>query len=222
MTGEIKKRHPAAAALLSLCMMGLGQLYNGQPRRAVVLLLALVFLPYVVVYATTDYLLSIQGIMAFFLGAAIMVGIGVYGIIDAFVGARRAGKFALRRYNRWYVYLSVFLAVAIFHEAFGLAFRLVYDRPVGSFSILSGAMKPTLLVGDYVNADNNAFADRAPERGDIAIFRKPPENEVDHINRIIGLPGDRIQMLDGILHINGEGSTDNASRISTRICTAAK
>lgn len=203
MTGKIKKRHPAAAALLSLCMMGLGQLYNGQPQRAVVFF-ALFFLPYVAGYAISGYLLSFQGIMALFLAVTIGGGIWIFAVIDAFLGARRAGKFALRRYNCWYVYLSVFLAVAIIHEAVDLAYKSLYDRPVGSYSILSGAMEPTLLVGDYVSADNNAYDDQGPKRGDIAVFRKPPENEIDYISRIVGLPEDRIQVLDGRLQINGE------------------
>lgn len=199
MTDKIKKRYPAVAALLSLVLMGLGQLYNGQPRRAVVFL-ALNVLPYVAIAMMSGFLLFFQGIIVFYLAILIFVGIKVFSVIDAFLGARRAGEMALRRYNRWYVYVSVFLAVVVVQSVIELAF----ERPVASFSIPSGAMKPTLLVGDYLHADKNAYADRAPERGDIAIFRKPPENEIDYIKRIVGLPGDRIQMLDGILHINGE------------------
>ena len=199
MTEKSKKRHPAAAALLSLVLMGLGQLYNGRPRRAGVFL-ALAVLPYVLVFTLSGFLLSFQGIMILYLAISIFAGIKIFSVVDAFRGARRAGVMELQRYNRWYVYLSLLLAVVVIQWAIEWAF----ERRVASYSIPSGAMQPTLLVGDYLFADKNAYAGQAPEHGDIAVFRKPPENEIDYIKRIVGLPGDRIQLLDGILHINGK------------------
>lgn len=88
------------------------------------------------------------------------------------------------------------------------------------FNIPSSSMVPTLLVGDYLFVSKfsygyshyslpfspNLFSGRifesTPERGDVAVFKKPPENEVDFIKRLIGMPGDRIQMRDGRLYIN--------------------
>lgn len=90
------------------------------------------------------------------------------------------------------------------------------------FSIPSGSMIPTLLVGDYLFVskysygysrfsfpfglapfDGRIFAGQ-PERGDVAVFKLPADDSTDYIKRIVGLPGDRIQVKDGILHINGE------------------
>ncbi|MCP4316839.1 MAG: signal peptidase I [Hyphomicrobiales bacterium] len=88
------------------------------------------------------------------------------------------------------------------------------------FSIPSGSMMPTLLVGDYLFVSKyaygysrysfpfspNLFSGRIwagePERGDIAVFRYPKNTKIDYIKRVIGLPGDRIQMINGVLHIN--------------------
>ncbi|MGQ4272557.1 signal peptidase I [Terrihabitans sp. B22-R8] len=90
------------------------------------------------------------------------------------------------------------------------------------FSIPSGSMKDTLLVGDYLFVSKfsygysrfsipfspDIFSGRiwsaTPERGDIAVFKLPTDNSTDYIKRVIGLPGDRIQMIDGVLHINGQ------------------
>lgn len=90
------------------------------------------------------------------------------------------------------------------------------------FNIPSGSMKPTLLIGDYLFVSKFSygyshyslpFSPRIfdgrilfdePERGDVAVFKKPGENKTDYIKRIVGLPGDTIQVIGGILHINGE------------------
>lgn len=90
------------------------------------------------------------------------------------------------------------------------------------FNIPSGSMIPTLLVGDYLFVSKFSFGYSRhtialglpvfdgrifftePERGDVVVFKLPSDNKTDYIKRIIGLPGDRIQVVDGILHINGE------------------
>src|SRR5207302_10068770 len=82
-------------------------------------------------------------------------------------------------------------------------------------------MKATLLVGDYLFVSQYSYGyshyslpfsprlfsgrifGSAPERGDVAVFRLPTDDSTDYIKRVIGLPGDRIQMIDGLLHING-------------------
>jgi signal peptidase I len=88
------------------------------------------------------------------------------------------------------------------------------------FNIPSGSLLPTLQVGDYLFVEKYSYGysrfsfplsiipfkgryfESTPERGDIAVFRQPKELNVDYIKRIIGLPGDRIQVKEGILFIN--------------------
>lgn len=89
------------------------------------------------------------------------------------------------------------------------------------FNIPSGSMLPTLLIGDYLFVSKFSYGysryslpfgppifegrvmESIPERGDVAVFRKPTGNHEDYIKRIVGLPGDTIQVVNGILHING-------------------
>ena len=95
--------------------------------------------------------------------------------------------------------------------------RTVLFQP---FNIPSGSMKATLLVGDYLFVSKYTygyshyslpyspplFSGRIlasePKRGDVVVFRLPKDDSVDYIKRVIGLPGDRIQMVNGVLHIN--------------------
>ncbi|MEL1250050.1 signal peptidase I [Aurantiacibacter gilvus] len=90
-----------------------------------------------------------------------------------------------------------------------------------SFNIPSESMMPRLLVGDYLFAQKWSYGysryslplspdigegrlfSSLPDPGDVVIF-KHPIDETDYIKRVIGLPGDTVQMIDGVLHLNGE------------------
>ena len=88
------------------------------------------------------------------------------------------------------------------------------------FNIPSGSMKPTLLVGDYLFVSKFAYGysrhslpfsppigqgrlfGSLPARGDVAVFKLPSNNKTDYIKRIVGLPGDRVQVKGGVLFVN--------------------
>lgn len=80
------------------------------------------------------------------------------------------------------------------------------------FWIPSGSMKPTLLVGDYIAVSQTAFD---PDYGDVIVFR---HNGTDFVKRVVGLSGDRVQMVDGALVINGASvpKTPNGSFSETK------
>jgi signal peptidase I len=110
----------------------------------------------------------------------------------------------------WVVIQAVLIAVVI---------RTLLFQP---FNIPSGSMKGTLLVGDYLFVSKYSygyshysmpfspalFSGRIfasmPNRGDIVVFRLPKDDSTDYIKRVIGLPGDRIQVKDGLLYVNGK------------------
>ncbi|HTO55674.1 MAG TPA: signal peptidase I [Myxococcota bacterium] len=91
---------------------------------------------------------------------------------------------------------------------------------VEPFKIPSGSMIPTLLVGDYVLVNKFAYGVRlpftgqllipvgSPKRGDVMVFRFPDDPSQDFIKRVIGMPGDRIEMRDRHLTINGNPVED--------------
>ena len=90
------------------------------------------------------------------------------------------------------------------------------------FNIPSGSMKPTLLVGDYLFVQKPAYGysrysfpfgvapiegrvwDKEPKRGDVIVFKLPTNPRIDYIKRLIGMPGDTVQVRRGRLYLNGE------------------
>jgi signal peptidase I len=100
-----------------------------------------------------------------------------------------------------------------------LVLRILLFQP---FTIPSASMEPTLLEGDYIIVSKYSYGysrhsipfspqifsgrvfERTPARGDIIVFKLPRDGHTDYIKRLIGLPGDRIQVKEGALYVNGQ------------------
>jgi signal peptidase I len=111
------------------------------------------------------------------------------------------------------------IRTVIYAVLIAIVIRTVAFEP---FNIPSASMVPTLLIGDYLFVSKYSYGysqhslpfsfppfpgrvfASEPERGDVAVFKLPSDPSSDYIKRVIGLPGDRIQMIGGVLHINGE------------------
>ena len=65
-------------------------------------------------------------------------------------------------------------------------------------------MEPTLHIGEYLFANMWAFQDQEPARGDLVVFRLPRDPSTIFIKRVVGLPGEKVQVKNGILHIDGQ------------------
>ncbi len=116
---------------------------------------------------------------------------------------------------------SLFEIFAVIIEALLIAvvLRSFLFQP---FNIPSASMKATLLIGDYLFVSKYSYGyskhsfpfsppvfegrvwGAAPARGDVVVFKLPKDNKTDYIKRVIGLPGDRIQMINGILYLNNK------------------
>jgi signal peptidase I len=127
---------------------------------------------------------------------------------------RRAGKARAANPNEGLeIVKTIFFALLI-----ALVLRVVLFQP---FTIPSASMEPNLYEGDYIVVSKWSYGyskhsipfspplfsgrilGQEPKRGDIVVFKLPRDNKTDYIKRLIGLPGDRVQMIGNVLHING-------------------
>lgn len=100
-------------------------------------------------------------------------------------------------YSRWYVALAMPVAI-VFTVTYGIT-TLAYR----AFKSPSEDNVPNLMKGDYFIVSNLAYASSDPERGDIAAYKLPTDPSTFYLKRVIGLPGDKVQMQNGIVILNG-------------------
>lgn len=120
------------------------------------------------------------------------------------------------------VYIKEFRTIGIIIFVI-LVFRSSFFEP---FKIPSGSMIPTLLVGDFILVDKTSYGLKVPfsdwvgdpiyitgphlpERGDIIVFKYPKDTSLNYIKRLVGLPGDRIQIIENNVYINNEVASMN-------------
>lgn len=152
-------------------------------------------------------------------GIIISLGISLCYRIFGAVAAWQSAAFRHPRerypwFSRFYVWVLLFWLAPLM---LAQAVRSLMFQP---FAIPAASMAPTLMVGDYAFADMLTYGishyslpsdggparrigGRLPERGEVVVFRPSSGSDNDYVKRVIGLPGDRVQMRDGRLILNG-------------------
>jgi signal peptidase I len=192
-------REPWLAVVLSLFAPGLGHLYSGRLVPGLVLFLAsLLFVPLVVTAALLPPATAV-------LVALLAAGVGVIGVyIHAALGAYRAARrhrteYEPREYNRPGLYVLFVLVGSVY--AVGGAWLV--PHVLQAFYVPAGSMAPTILDGDHILVNKLAYQHRLPRRGDVIVFRPPGKPGQNWIKRVMGLPGDTVELRDGEVFING-------------------
>ena len=189
---------PKAAAVLSLLCTGAGQCYAGRPLRG----LLVVALTFATVLGLGFVLITLAPQNPVFDLAfwSLPVLLHLLNAWDAYrcavqPGARRSGFVLCLLYMA-----AIWLIPSLGHTH--VLFNAV--APVRSYSIPSGSMIPTLQVGDYIVTSRLGFE---PKRGDVVVFA-PPEryhgNKSDLVKRIVAVGGDKVEVREGVLWLNGE------------------
>ena len=166
-----------------------------------------------------DIILVLTGINSFDLPLILLLLTSplVYGFIGSLLVVNDIRTYHIEVWDyilrNWQNFKSICLAVLI-----ALLIRSFIAEP---FNIPSGSMKPNLLVGDFLFVSKWSYGyskhslpfslpiipgkifSKMPNRGDVVVFKTPQDNRTDYIKRVIGLPGDKIKIIDGQINING-------------------
>ena len=201
-----KKRRPFLAAFLSVLVTGLGQLYNGQHKRAIAYYAALNSAALLLMAILTSELVeAFTGLILSMVITLCIAGIFLTSNFDAYRRSCRFPAIFLTKFTQWYVYLAVLLIV------FGFNFTMDMEAErltrTASYNLPSRSMHPNLLQGDYLIAKRSAYSDRLPTHGEIVLFKNPKDGKTDMIRRVIALPGDQIELRKGRFYRNGEAVT---------------
>ncbi|EIJ36492.1 signal peptidase I [Thiothrix nivea] len=202
---RIKRRKPLFALLMSLILPGFGQLYNGEINKAIWLFLSFTLLAVPAVVLIALYLPASWTLPALLASVLAWLGVWLYGMVDAFRSARRKQDHVLQGWQKSGTYVLVLLLCSVL--ALPLLTDYLRQNLVESFRVPSESMQPTVLKGDILFADkryNRPGYKQAVQRGDIAIFVYPNNRTTYYIKRIIGLPGEKIQVKGADVLINGK------------------
>ena len=191
------ERKPWVAGLLSAICTGLGQFYCGKIKRGIVLF----------------FLFQIVSLLVYRLGVIplpkvnlILMGLVLsacylFIIYDAVKIARRMDPSEpTTPYNKWYYYLAYYTIASFLISP--LVKTITQQYSVRSYKHPSGSMISSLLPGDYVLADNFNYIFQKPERGDVVVFLYPKNEKRIFVSRVIGLPGEMVEIKDFKVYIN--------------------
>ncbi len=191
---NVNPRKSIYAFLLSIIMPGLGQLYNGQLRKALFFSLGILLF---------SISISILDLKVYFwiyaIALAIVVILRLLIAIEAIITANRSKEYESKSYNKWYVYL---LSVVIGYFAVSLLERIADETRYIISVVKSDSGFPTISLGDHILGDYGFYNSQEPAYGDLVIFSMP--NGERYIYRIIGMPNDTLSVENQLVKYNNK------------------
>jgi signal peptidase I len=215
---DIHPRRPLIAALLSLALPGLGQLYNGEVNKALWLFLGFVLISVPGGTLAAIYVPAILMLPLLVTCVLLTLGVWIGGVVDAWRGAKARGLYTRREWQVSGLYALLFIIGNAW--IFSLLVDTMRRHQVETFSIPSASMEPGILRGDFLFADKRYNCPNCKgrvEAGDVGIFVYPNDRTLYYIKRVIGLPGDRVSIKGHEVSVNGQGLTRETTVEGERI-----
>lgn len=196
----VKPRNPWKALLLAMFTPGVGQLYNGQWKKGLLFAAIILSSTFVIGIAHTYH--SFNGMLTHL---TVYLLVYLYTIIDAVRYARRQAYYIPKPYNN----RTLYVVALIGSLGISALTNLLPVVDVQNFIIPTPSNEPTMMAGDWVMADIKAYKGKTANYGDLAVFKRKGEFR---FYRIVGLPGDQLDIRRGQLTINGKPATTRLIR----------
>jgi len=188
-----RRLHPVLAFFAGV--LGFGYVYAGKIKLAFAYIATLAFV--LLVAAWTRWIVDP---LAWYPIMLVVVAIVLVPIVHPVVIAWGRPTVVRNRYNRWWFYLLWVVGFAAVSETVSVTNRattLGYDI----FRLPSGSMEPTLVPGDWIVVDSWRYFSVPPAFADVVVYRS--DDEITYLKRIVGLPGDTLEMSGRVLVRNG-------------------
>ncbi len=195
---QIKLRRPIIAELLSIIAAGLGHIYCGKFGKGLILFVTsaifaglgmLGMLPLGQGYRITG-----------FIAIAASTAVWIYSILDARRTAKKSRKdYALKDYNRWWVYLLLAILPLPISVSGALVIR---ETTLEAFYVPSISMYPTIHFNEKALANKIVYRREPVRKGDLAVYIHPNKRHINNVKRIVALPGDTFEIKNNKLFIN--------------------
>ena len=196
-----KKRSLILSAVLSLVTPGLGHLYNGKVKIAI--LIPIIFL----VITNIIYQTSLIKSFTFFVVLVVFVIITyIFTMIHSMVLAKHNNNFEIKRFNRLAIYILwpiLFFSIREITPA---------NHSIHTFRIPTTGMENTLKVDDLIMADMEFYTHHKVQRNDVVLFKGSKDNLI-RIKRVIALGGEKIKIDSGNIFINGKNYKEDNPNI---------
>ena len=204
---NIKPKEPLLAVLLTVAVTGLGQLYARRIKRGLIIF----FIPFLFLALLIPYVLSPKTVVSPILIIFVLLSpiYFLFAIIDAYRCAKAYnGRNNLIRnisLTKKSVLIIGIVVVFFINPSIIIANGVsgyIKNNISQAFKMPTRAMEPTLIAGDAILVDKNIYNKSKPKRGDIVVFAYPEDTKKMFVSRLVGLPGEIIEIKGGSVIVN--------------------